>query len=163
MKNPAYGVSVVKWVAPEFLEVHRGTTWKIGAAVLTTLLIMYAIWQGTYSFVVVLVLLAGIYFLFITSAPKPKTIEIALTTRGIHAGKQFISYSEMEAFWIFYRPDQNLKTLNVLLKSGFVREFSYQLADQDPNEVHDYMSSHVYELEGREETFIEKTTRILKL
>lgn len=159
--NINYGVSIISWNAPEFREIHRGPIWKLVAGIFALGLIGWAIWQNTYAFAVVVLLIAGIYFL--THNHKPKQIEIDLRTNGILAASRFYSYSQMQAFWILFLPDEEIKSLNFTMKSGMVREVSLELEDQDPTEIRNFLSAHVYELENRTENSLEKIIRILKL
>ncbi len=156
-----YGTTVLTWRAPEYQEHERGQRWIMTASVGAMIMIAWAIWSDTYTFAAVVILLAGLYFL--THRDKPKDVDISLTTSGILSENQFFPYTNMKEFWILYDPDSNLKTLNISLKSGLVRETTFQLGPQDPMEIRSFLSAHVNELEGRGETIIEKIIRILKL
>lgn len=160
-ENIDYGRTILTWRAPEYRDVERGPRWMITAGVFALMLISWSIWQQAYPFAIVVILLAGIYFL--THSHKPKEVSISLTTGGILADKRFFPYTSMKVFWILYEPESNLKTLNVQMRSGMVREMSFQLEQQDPAEVRSFLGTHVFELEDREETIVEKTIRILKL
>lgn len=161
VKKQDYGAAVIIWRAPEFKEVERDANWFMITGVLAVLMIAWAIWQNTYSFAVVVALIAGIYYL--THKEKPKDISVTLTTNGIVAGDRFYAYSEIESFWIIFKPEIDVRTLNFHTKSGMVREVTLQLESQDPAEVRSYLSAHVYEQPDRSETFIEKVIRVLKL
>jgi len=160
-KKINYGTTVLTWRAPEYLEHERDEKWMMGAAVVALTLIAWGIWQDTYTFVVIILLLGGLYFL--THNHTPKEIDINLTTSGIFADGRFYPYTSIESFWILYFPEKKLKTLNILMKSGITKEMTFQLAEQDPSEVRSFLSNHLFELEDRTETIIEKIIRVLKL
>ncbi len=156
-----YGTTILAWNAPEYQEHNRDEKWLMVAGVIALILITWAIWDGTYSFAIVVVLVAGIYFL--TQHHTPNEIDISLTTSGILANQQFFPFTNIQAFWVIYNPDTNVKTLSFSMKTGLIREMNLQLETQDPAEVRSFLGSHVFELEGRTETFVEKTIRVLKL
>lgn len=160
-KQVNYGATVITWQAPEFREVDRGPDWFLAAGILAVLLIGWSIWQNAYPFAIVVILIAGIYFL--THKEKPETVDIAITTNGIVANKRFYAYPEIVSFWIIFDPDNDVKTLTFTTKSGIVREITLQLADQDPSELRSFLSGHIYEDVERTETIIEKIIRICKL
>ncbi len=156
-----YGSTVITWQAPEFREVDRGPNWFLAAGVLAVMLIAWSIWQDAYPFAIVVILIAGIYFL--THKEKPKSVEIAITTNGILADGRFYSYPDLDSFWIIFDPDNDMRTVNFYAKSGLVREVTLQLGDQDPSEVRSFLSAHIYEQTDRTETVIEKIIRVCKL
>jgi hypothetical protein len=159
--NKKYGELVLSWYAPEYLEQERDEKWVIVAGVISLSLITWSLWKGVYSLAIIVVLFSGLYFL--THRNKPKEINIALTTSGILFDKRYFPYSEMESFWVIFDPNNQVKTLNFLLKTGVFREITLQLSNQDPMEVRSFLSAHVFEMEGRTESLIEKVIRILKL
>jgi hypothetical protein len=163
--NPAnkvnYGTTVLTWRAPEYMEHERDEKWLMGASVAALVLIAWGIWQETYTFVIVILLLGGMYYL--THRHTPKEIDISLTTTGILAEGTFYPYTHIESFWVLYFPDKKLKTLSILLKSGLNKEISFQLGEQDPSEVKSFLGQHILELEDRTESIIEKLIRVLKL
>ncbi len=156
-----YGSTIITWQAPEFRDLDRGPNWFMFAGVLTVMLIAWSIWQGGYPFAIVVILIAGIYFL--THKEKPKDIKIALTTNGILADSRFYPYPEIDNFWILFNPETDVKTLNIYTKSGMIREITFQLDEQDPAEIRSFLGAHVYELPDRTESFIEKIIRVCKL
>lgn len=160
-KKNDYGTTVITWKAPEYQDVERGPRWMAFAGGSALMMIVFSIWQDTYAFAVVVLLLAGIYFL--TQNHKPKEIEISLTTNGILADGTFFPYTNMKHFWVIYEPDIPLKRLGFEMKSGMLRELHYELEQQDPTQVRSFLLTHVFELEDRSETFIEKIIRVLKL
>lgn len=160
-KAPNVGRTVLSWTAPEFREIERGALWITIAGVCSLLLIAFAIWQDTYTFAIVILLLGGIYFL--THNKKPREITIALTTNGIVRGAEFFPYLDIETFWILFLPQDNIKTLHFVTRSGMIREHSIELEDQEMGEVSHFLGGHISEWEGRTEKTVEKWIRILKL
>lgn len=156
-----YGRPIISWRAPEYQDHQRDEKWVLFAGVFALLFIVWAIWEGTYTTVIVIVLIAGLYYL--TNHHTPKDIDISLTTSGILANGRYYPYSNMQTFWVIYNPEIETKTISFEMKSGLNRGETLQLGDQDPSEVRSFLSAHVQELEGRGETVIEKIIRILKL
>lgn len=156
-----YGSTVITWRAPEFRELDRGSNWFMTAGIIAVMLVAWAIWQNAYPFAIVVILISGIYFL--THKDRPKEIDIALTSNGILADNKFYSFPEVENFWVIFKPEIDIKTLTITLKTGVIREVTFQLGSQDPAEIRSFLSAHVYELQDRTENFVEKVIRVLKL
>lgn len=156
-----YGDTLLSWEALEFPDVHRGPTWMAIAGATMLLFILFAIWQDNYIFAVLVLMISGIYFLIRNQ--KPRQITINITTLGVVADNNFYPYTEMQAFWIVYRPDINVKALNITSRSGWNRHVVLQLEDQDPNEVRLFLGSHVYEWKAQGETTLDRIIRLLKL
>jgi len=160
-KVPDIGRMVLRWTAPEFREIERGKLWITTAGVSSLLLVAFAIWQNTYTFAVVILLLGGIYFL--THNKKPREIPISLTTNGIMRGSEFFPYLDIETFWILFLPQDDIKTLHFVTRSGMIREHNIELEDQEIGEISHFLGGHISEWEGRTEKTVEKWIRILKL
>jgi len=156
-----FGRTLLSWRAPEFRHYERGAAWVFVASFLALALIGFSIWQNSYAPVVAMLLIAGIYFL--THNKKPREIETTITTNGFHIDKIFIPFSNVEAFWIFFDPAENLATLHLILRKGVVRERAIELGDADPDEIRAALSERVFELSDRTETLVEKIIRLLKL
>lgn len=157
-----FGRQLLKWQAPEFRHRERGPLWVFVASFCALLLLGFSLWQETYAPIIALLLIAGIYFL--THNKAPREIEIVITTNGIVIDGAFTPFGNIEAFWIYFNPTEDLSALNLLLRSGVVRERVIELGDEaDPDEIRAALSERVFEWEGRTETLVEKIIRLLKL
>jgi len=156
-----FGRKLLSWKAPEFQRHERGSVWIFSASFCALLLLGFSIWQESYAPVVALLLIAGIYFL--THNKMPREIEIAITTNGIFVDNSFLPFGNIEAFWIYFNPAENLAVVNLLLRSGMIRERVLELEDTNPDEVRSALSGRVFEWEGRTESTLEKLIRFLKL
>lgn len=155
------GRKLLSWRAPEFRKHERGSVWIFCASFCALLLLGFSIWQESYAPVIALLLIAGIYFL--THNKMPREIEIFITTNGISIDRNFLPFGNIEAFWIYFSPSENLSVLNLLLRSGVIRERVIELEETNPDEVRSALSGRVLEWEGRTESTVEKLIRLLKL
>ncbi len=156
----SYGTPLIAWQAPEFLEHKRGPVWVFVMSVLVVGLILYGILTDSIAFSVVVVLLAVVFFL--TYNHKPEIVDIVITDAGIKFGPRFYPYEDIGLFWIIYDPP-HVKTLNLRITRGVVRQIAIQLGDQNPAEVRALLSQEVSEWKNRTETFSEILIRLFKL
>ncbi len=61
----------------------------------------------------------------------PRSVEIAITSRGIRVGRRIYEFESLESFWIFYDPPL-MKELSVLSKKTFMPPLRLPLGDLDP-------------------------------
>ena len=123
-------------------------------------LIVWGIFSHSTVFSVVVLLLAGVFYL--THKKQPREIDAAITGLGIVFGDEFYPFVDVRKFWILYDPPE-VKTLNLLLKKGTVREVQIELQNQDPSEVRAILTGEIEEWSDRVETLSEVLIRILKL
>lgn len=155
-----YGTPMIAWRAPEFKEHERGQLWIFAMSVLAIGLIIYGILTDSIAFSVVIILVAGVFFL--THNHKPQIVEVIITDLGIKFGERFYSFEDVKVFWIIFDPP-HVKTLNFRTSRGVVREVCIQLEDQNPSEIRAFLGAHLSEWKNRTETLAEILIRILKL
>jgi predicted membrane protein len=156
----SYGNTMIAWQAREFVEHKRGRLWVSSMSAIAILLILYGILTDSIAFSIVVVLLAGVFFL--THDHKPKIVDVYITDLGILFDNRFYAYEDISAFWILYDPP-HVKTLNFKTSKGLLREIAIQLEDQNPAEIKAFLSAEVPEIKNRTETLSEILIRILKL
>jgi hypothetical protein len=155
-----YGTPLIRWRAPEYANRDRGPVWKGVMSVIVISLIAYGILTDSVPFALVIVLLVAVFML--THKNNPGKVEVALTDMGVRFGERFYPYDDIRAFWIYFDPPE-VKTLNLSVSKGAIREVSIQLEEENPAEIRALLSSEVKELKNKSESLTEILIRILKL
>lgn len=159
-KVTPYDNGLISWDAPEYIKHKKGWLWYTIFTVLSlggaTLAYLYSSW--TFS----LVILAFAVTYMIYDLRHPRTIKVILSDFGIKFGKKIFQYSRIQAFWIIYN-QPFAKTLNIRVHNEYLVDIEIQLVDQDPVEIHKFLSQKLPELEGKTESFFTVLTRLLKL
>jgi hypothetical protein len=151
---------LLKWQASEFESQERNRNWYIVAGAAGLILAGVGIFTQNYLLIIIVLLFGFILFMF--GRQQPATIDISLTTRGIHIGSNFHPYKTLEKFWIIYDPP--VKTLNFKSTKNFFSEISLQINNQNPDQIRGILAHYIAEdLEVKEESTADKFVRLLKI
>jgi len=159
-ENSAKAKPLLTWEAPEFIKHSKGKKWFYGAGLLVVLLVMYALWTGSWTMAIAFIVLAGVYY--ISHHREPNQVTISLSHFGIKIGKRQLPYNQIKAFWIVYKPP-HVKTLKLLTTDKVMTEVTIQLDGQEPGPVRALLTKHVPEYEGKDESFVDALIRVTKL
>lgn len=86
----------IKWSASESHFFEKTSTWYIGSAILAGLLVIFALWQGNFLFVLFIVI-AEILALF-WGGQAPRTLTYELTTAGFTMGDRFFRFEGIAGY-----------------------------------------------------------------
>jgi hypothetical protein len=160
-KTPApMGNTVVSWTAPEYVSHRKSMRWYMVAAVVVALTLVYSALTFNWTMGLAVIVFTAVYQYTHLYHP-PKNIRIDLTELGVRVGDSFFAYSQIQAFWIYFKP--GLRTLNLRIAGNFWADVVIQLGEQDPVAVRSYLVGQVPEWEGKEERLGELILRMLKL
>lgn len=86
----------IKWTAPESHFFEKTSTWYIGSALLAGLLVIFALWQGNFLFVLFIVI-AEILALF-WGGQVPRNISYKLDESGFTVGDRFFRFDTFSGY-----------------------------------------------------------------
>lgn len=121
--NPLY-----EWTFPEYEKFSRGRIWYAVMISLGSIFILYGMLTGNFLFSLIIALFGVI--LFLQQHQDPQEIAFAVTDLGIIVGNRFYRYSELEAFYIIYKPP--VKTLFFETKNFIRPRIHIPMGDQNP-------------------------------
>lgn len=149
------------WQVKEYEEHDRPTSWYIFMGSIGLLLVIYGLFSGNFIFSLIIIL-AGIIF-FIQSSQQPQDVPIFISELGIGIGNRFYKYSELEDFYIIYRPDE-IKMLFIETKTSLRPLLRIALNDNNPLEIRDTLDNYLVEnFEKEVEPLSEALSRNFKL
>lgn len=158
--DTAYDKPVISWTAPEYVKFKKGILWYLIFATIFLGGAVLAYIYGSWTFSLVLLAFCASYLIF--DQKKPKNVKVILSDVGIKVGNRIYQYGRIRTFWIIYNPPF-AKTLNIRVHSDFLVDIEIQLGDQDPGEVHRFLSRKLPELEGKTESVSKHFERLFKL
>ena len=150
----------ISWNAPEYADYEKGAKWKIGALIILILSIIISIAMGAWSFALVVLVFAAVYYL--VHREDIKKVDVKISDVGIKFGLRKYPFTMIEGFWIIYNPPL-VKTLNLRLHGKLLHDVIIQLEEQTPEEVRTFLKAKATEFEGRQEYFSDAVLRFLKL
>lgn len=160
-ENTVIGNPIHEWTIQEYEQYERGKRWYVVMTILGAALLLYALFSGNFLFALVIVLFAMI--LYLQSHQKPPRLPFVITDLGIIVGRHFHLYSELESFYIVYRPPE-VKTLFFETKNAFSPSLRVPLLDVDPVEIRFSLLEFLKEnIEKEDEPLSDQIARNLRL
>lgn len=155
------GRRLLSWEVDEYPHFERSTAWYVAAAIVSALLMVYAIATANFLFAII-ILMIGIITL-ITTFQAPDRVEIILTTTGVVLGETFYGYDIVKDFALVYKPPET-KLLYLDFVSPWHPLVSVPLEETDPNRVRDVLLSFCVEnLQRNDESLTDAVRRVYKV
>lgn len=156
------GKVLMQWTFAEIEHHQRSLSWYIISSVIAIALIVYAVLDSNYLFVLMIILLAFIYYTQYQNTPLQ--IPFVIFQNGIQVGDSFFLYREIQDFAIVYEPPA-VKRLYLHIKNRVLRnEISIPLLEHNPLKVRKLLLDFLSEnLEMEKESGTDAASRVLKL
>lgn len=159
-KPTHYDHAVLEWVAPQYLQYHKGRLWFVIFALVMAGFAVYGIFTKDYYFAAAIMTFGIVYVL--THRQRPMQVKVILSRHGLKFGNHIYPYNEMKAFWILYNPPLT-ETINFRIKKRFLCDITIHLMDQNPAHLREFLNEYVPEWQDRQETLSESLIRLLRL
>lgn len=149
------------WETPAFERHERGKTWYFGFAVLSLLLIAYAVWTANFLFAFIIFLSAIIILL--VGSQEPRSMLVQVGDNGVVIDGKLHLYQDIGNFSIIYQPPIS-KVLYMEPKGTLSQRIRLNLADQDPVELRSHLRQYLQEdLDLQGEHLSDILGRLLKI
>jgi|SRR3989344_3463384 len=142
----------IVWDASEFEYHEKGPTWFWLTIIFTALVAIFSIGRGNFLFAI-FVIVAELLILH-WGRKKPREIRFRLEEKGIHAGRSFYPFSELEAF-TFHGNEIVFKK-----KSRLSDYFKIYAHEEHLDHVKEFLSRHLPEFEY-EESLMEHIAKLI--
>ena len=131
-ENTVLGNPLHEWTIQEYEQYERGKRWYLVMGIVGFLSLLYSLITQNFLFTLVIMLFGII--LYLQSHQRPPQLPFVITDLGIIIGKRFHSYSELENFYIVYRPPE-VKVLFFETKSILEPTVRIPIFNADPIEI----------------------------
>lgn len=138
---------LAEWQAPEFDYHEKSSDWYWALGIVTFGFLVLALMLKNWLFAI-LVVLGGFSF-GMYGVKRPRTINFAITSRGIKIGEVLYPFDHLKSFWLSYDPP-HVKELYVISKKVLVPQLSIPLGASDPNEIREHLLKFLEEREIQE-------------
>lgn len=160
-ENPTHFDNVVmQWTAPIRHRPKKGIIWVTFMVIIIAAMLFFGAETGNWIFVVAILIGVSVYAA--DHFEQGEDIQMKISDYGIKVGNHSIPYSNIKAFWIFYHPPF-FSTLHIRTYEKLMPDIRIELMDQDPAKVREFLTRHIIEWEGKEESLMDIIARILKL
>ncbi len=147
------------WEAKEYTRTEHSLSWYAGAIAIAALVVAYAIYIRQW-FLIGVVVMVGVV-LYILNKVAPHTTKYEVSDAGIRVNDRFHKYDQFKSFWITDRPDE--RTASFVPVRRFGLSLVLQLGSADKDKIRNIVSVHLPEDTNREDTYIDKIGRFLKV
>jgi len=154
------GKIIYSFVTPECIDHSRGQTWFLVMGFFVVVGVIFGLMQDSLSFVILSVLLGGVYTT--THSKKSPDITVSFAENGVVWKDKFFLYSSINSFWIFWKPNET-KRLHLNKTEGFPKELVIPISSADPARIKEVLGYYVPEIEGKKENFSDVISRTFKL
>jgi hypothetical protein len=151
---------LLSWKSPLYPTTQKTKGWYIGLFTVTGLLALYAIVTNAWSFAVVIVVAAGVYY-YLNEQEVP-IVDVAISDIGFLIGTRVFNFGDVKTFWLDYRPPFH-KELHLILKNEYRQDIIISIHGMNPSELRRILTRYLPEWEEREKTFTENITHFLGL
>lgn len=149
------------WEMPAFYKPERNTSWYFGLAIISVLLIAYAVWTANFLFAFIIFL--SVIILLLVGSQEPRHILVQIGDNGIVIDGKLHLYQDINSFGIVYQPPIS-KLLYVEPKSTLSQRIRLELLDQDPTALRTHLRQYLQEdLDLQGEHFSDIVGRLLRI
>lgn len=150
--------TILEWQAPEFRHYPKNAAWFITFFIIVALIIAYEVFQHDWFGAIALAIIAIFFAIF--AQHKPKIVNVAISTHGLHIDDTHIPYSRIRQFWVV--DNDNHKTLNLETTAYLNHQLVIELSEQDSDEVQEILAQLLPENPENSETTIQRITHRFK-
>lgn len=136
------------WEVKEYEQHDRPWSWYVFMLSLGLFFVLYGMFTGNFLFSLVIIL-SGIIF-FLQSKQSPQMVPIFISELGIGIGNKFYKYSELNSFYIIFRPHE-IKMLYIETESTLSPLLRIPLDGNNPLEVRATLEKYLDEDYQKEE------------
>lgn len=150
---------LLEWTALTHPDHERTTRWYIAGAVFGAACMVYGIVSGAWSFVLVMLLIAGMYAFMHRVPPSSATLRIA--EDGITYSGTFTPWALVRDFWVLNLPQWN--ELHIMKTKGGLRELIIHTNDISVPQLKATLSQYIKERVDQKERVMDRIIRLCKL
>lgn len=155
--RPQIDNSVFWWSAKEESNQHqRGLLWYLGIAILSIALVIFAIVQKNYLFLIFIILAITIYYLMGRQDPKKHVIRI--NNQGVTINEKTFLFEDIKGFGFFEKID---KEYLIFETSSFTQKYILVPLKKDKEKILEFLKKLLPEKQY-EENFLDTLEDFLK-
>lgn len=151
--------AALSWSAATVHDHERSTRWYVVGACAVLACAVYGVLSGSWTFSVVILLFAFLYFLLRNHPAPIRTFRI--TEKGVQFENIFTPFSDLREFWIIVTPLGG--ELHITKKKGLNREIVIHTGALPLDQIRSTLGQALPERADRKERLVDKIIRICKL
>lgn len=133
----------ISWEVPEYRKPARGKGWYAIAGILAVIFLGYSLFIQNFLFAILIVL--AVIVVVLNESREAIKVKVKLTPEGVHIGRNFYDYDDLENFSIIYKPDDEIKNLYFEFNNTLKQRLSINLEDRNPVKIRNFLSQYLEE------------------
>ena len=150
---------LLSWSAYIHPHHERGTTWYICALSFVISLFGYSVYVEAWSFSVIIVMTAALYWFMHRHTPEKRTMSIY--DWGFTLDNRRVEWANCTGFWFLEGPGYH--ELHVEHNHKIIGDFVIQTGSTHLLEIHETLQQFIPELDERSERLLDTISRICKI
>jgi hypothetical protein len=130
----------IRWQAYEYHHYERPRDWFWALGILAVAFAIAALIFGNILFAI-LILVAS-FSVALHAKKNPEVFEFELNPKGVRINNKLYPYNSLQSFWV---EDEIGREILIKSKKAFMPFIVLPLADQDPDEIRDYLINFIDE------------------
>jgi hypothetical protein len=155
---PSATPPILTWQAPIHVTHEKSSRWYVISAVVVTAIAIFAVLRGDWTFALVTVLCAGVYFLVRNHTFGAETI--VMTEQGVTIANEFIAWADAQGYWFLIT--NTYAELHITPKARR-NELVIQTGSTPLPLIREAIGGRIPELLEKKERFVDAFIRITKL
>ncbi len=154
-----FGAELLTWKAPLKVQHAHSPRWFAAAAAVMVGCILFALYTGGWTFLVVLGLLVFLYWQ--SHAGDQHQEKIVIFEKGIVMGNTVMPWKELNGFWLLQSPEY--LELHLERNRGLDRHKKIQTGALPYEKIQAVLVPHLTEFTDRKERILDYLERLLKI
>jgi hypothetical protein len=152
-------VALMHWRAPEFEPSRWDKRWYLGASLILSVIIIYALVANSPIMAITFILIGIVGYIFLQK--KPRVLEFMITHDGIIVGQEIYVFRDIKSFWIFYEPE-HIRILSLHMKDKILPYIHIPIHNENPVIMRDILLEFLPEVE-QEPSLVDNLERLLRI
>ena len=150
--------SPIAWEAEEYIVRDHNYGWYIGLFIVTSGLSVLAIWQGWWTFLILVIL--SIVAIVVSNLKPPRKLKYTLDNHGLKEGSQLYKYEDYKAFGIL-KEGANFSAV-LIPKKRFGLQVKVYFPEKNGEEIVNVLGSRL-PMEEVKLDFLDKIVNFLRI
>lgn len=157
MTEPSLGSAMLSWEAPEFeFSMAKSLRLMLFGMLLLAFTVAAAVFKN-FPLAALLAIAGGLSIAYAVKAPR--TLKLAVTSKGVKAERKLYLFEDLKSFWIFYDPPLT-KELSLHSQRALMPMLRLPLGDLDPLRLREILLRFLKE-EKHEESLSDVISKVI--
>ncbi|PIR04757.1 MAG: hypothetical protein COV57_02690 [Candidatus Liptonbacteria bacterium CG11_big_fil_rev_8_21_14_0_20_35_14] len=138
----------IEFMSPEFEFFEKDIIWYAVSIFVSTIIVLFAIWQKNVLFAVFIVIAESILLFF--GNDQPRSFKITADKTGLEIGPKFYSWNQLESFSIGHEKNETHSDLHFYKVNQLGLKLHLDIENKDVARIKSFLHNYLTEVEHYE-------------